>query len=112
LFGGLLGAGTVMLVDPTSGRDETLAALGGSLAGLAGAAAAEHAEPLRQADATAALVGIGFGGFLGALAPHLDQPQWNGFDRKTTGGMLAGLSVGAFGGAAIRRGSDAPIESV
>jgi len=112
LFGGLLGAGTVMLVDPTAGRDETLAALGGSLAGLAGAAAAEHAEPMQAADGVAALVGGGFAGVVGALAPRLDQPSFAGFDRKTTGGTLAGLSLGVFGGAAIRRASDAPMESI
>ena len=112
LFGGLLGAGTVMLVDPTAGRDETLAALGGSLAGLAGAAAAEHAAPLEPRDGAAALVGGSFAGVIGALAPRLDQPKWTGFDRRTTGGTLAGVSLGVFGGAAIRRASDAPIESV
>jgi hypothetical protein len=112
LFGGLLGAGTIMLAEETAGRDETVAALGGSLAGLAAAAVVEHDAPLEGADGAAVVTGVGFGGLIGALAPRLDRPQWPGADRATTGGALVGLSLGAFGGAAIRHVSGAPVESV
>jgi hypothetical protein len=92
LLGGTLGLGTSMLVEPTAGRSDSLAMIGGSLGVMAALSTAAHSTEL-QLNPPLLLTGLAYGGFLGALAPSLMDATWD-WNRRTKGGALAG-SAGA-----------------
>jgi hypothetical protein len=111
--GGLFGLGAALELRDQTGAADTLATLTGSLAGLGAAAVAQAYTPLDGTDGAAAFTGSAYGALVGALIPTLDEPRWQGLDRrKPGGGLLLGLSGGAIGGAALSHAADASPRTV
>ncbi len=111
--GGMIGLGTAMLARGETGRADTLATLGGSLAGLGAAVTTEVASPLDATDGAATALGAGAGAILGTLAPTLGAERWDDTSaRRRGGGFLLGLGAGAVTGAALRHGTAVPERTV
>lgn len=100
-LGAMAGIGVGKLATETTGRGELAGTLAGSAAGLVAGAALSHYTTLRAPDLGAGLLGAGYGSLVGALAPTLASAEWNGWQRKSQGGLLLGLPAGAFAGAAL-----------
>lgn len=88
-LGGGLGLGLAMLTVDQEGRADSLATMGGSLGLMAAASWAAHTDRL-HVDPLALTAGMGYGALLGALAPTLGERDWPGWQRRVTGGLLAG----------------------
>ena len=113
IAGGLIGLGTAMLARDETGRADTLATLGGSLAGLGAAVVTQVASPLDGTDGAAVAVGAGAGAIMGTLAPTLGAEQWSDTSsRRRGGGFLLGLGAGAVTGVALRHGTGVPGRTV
>ena len=106
--GGMIGLGATMLAKDDTGRADTLATLGGSLAGLGAAVATQVSTPLDAIDQQAVVLGAGSGAVLGTLAPTLGADLWSDTSaRRRGGGFLLGLGAGAGTGAILRHTSGA-----
>jgi hypothetical protein len=112
VLGGLLARGVATMATDQDGRAQTIATLSGSLAGLGAAAAFQHRSPMTDDDVVALPVGLGFGGLAGALAPSLGDRQWNGWQRREDGGVMAGLAAGGLLAVAARHATGAPASTV
>jgi hypothetical protein len=99
--GAMFARGLSMTLFDQGGRSDTLATFAGSLVGMASLALLEGTSPLQTNDLLAGGLGMGYGGLVGALAPSLGQARWNGFDRRSTGGLLLGLGGGALASAGL-----------
>jgi hypothetical protein len=111
--GGLIGLGTAMLARTETGRTDTLATLGGSLAGLGAATATQVLTPLESTDGGALALGASAGALIGTLAPTLDVESWDDTSaRRRAGGLLLGLGAGAVTGVALRHETGAPGRTV
>ncbi len=112
LFGGGLGLGLSQLASAPGGRADPAAAMAGSLAGLGALALTQRLSPLQDPDFLALPVGVAFGGLFGRLLPTLDARELRPLDRPGGGGLLAGLTGGAFAAVALRHASAAPASTV
>ena len=106
------GIGIAKLAAAETGNGELAGTLAGSAAGLAAGATFAHYARLRPPDAGAAFLGAGYGALVGALAPSLAAQEWKGFDRRSTGGILVGVSGGALAATALSHALDASSTSV